>query len=88
VVVAGVNTTYLDLKALAIYASCSIRWLRARLADKYHPLPHYRIGWKLLVKREEFDVWISQYRVSRPPDELSHIVDSVVAQVRPSGRAA
>ena len=46
---------YFDLKALAAYSSCSVRWLRDRLVDRLHPLPHYRIEGKILVKREEFD---------------------------------
>jgi hypothetical protein len=83
-----VQPAYLDLKQLARYASSSTRWLRARLVDQVHPLPHYRVEGKLLVKREEFDAWITQYRVSRPTDDLSQIVESVVAQVRPPRRAA
>ncbi|WP_447975373.1 helix-turn-helix domain-containing protein [Nitrospira sp. Kam-Ns4a] len=79
---------YLDLRALAAYASCSVRWLRARLADAAHPLPHYRIGRKLLVKREEFDVWIARYRVCRRGEDLDQLVDQVVAAVcaRTAGR--
>jgi integrase len=50
---------YFDLKALAAYSSCSVRWLRDRLVDRLHPLPHHRIEGKILVKREEFDRWLS-----------------------------
>ncbi len=47
VVVSGITLTgpadpYLPLKALAAYSGCSARWLRDRLADPRHPLPHYR----------------------------------------------
>jgi len=72
---------YLSLKALATYASCSVRWLRARLVDRAHALPHYRIGGKVLVKVEEFDHWMSAYRVLSQPDELDQIVDGVVTKV-------
>lgn len=74
---------YKDLKDLADYSSCSVRWLRNRLTDKHHPLPHYRISGKLLVKVEEFDRWMAQYRVRPEPDELDRIVDGVLAQVAP-----
>ena len=79
---------YFDLKALAVYSSCSVRWLRDRLVDRLHPLPHYRIEGKILVKREEFDRWLSGSHVVNSVDGLSEIVDSVVAHMRPSKRRA
>jgi hypothetical protein len=72
---------YFDLKGLAVYASCSVRWLRDRLADRVHPLPHHRVEGKLLVKREDFDRWISQYRQDRPTDKLEDLVNGVVAEL-------
>lgn len=78
---------YLSLKGLALYSSSSVRWLRLRLHDRRHPLPHYRVNGKLLVRVEEFDRWMAQYHISPEPDELDQIVNDVVAQVgsqRPS----
>lgn len=60
---------YFDLKALAAYSSCSVRWLRDRLVDRLHPLPHYRIEGKILVKREEFDRWLSGSHVVSSADD-------------------
>ncbi len=79
---------YFDLQALAAYSSCSVRWLRDRLVDRLHPLPHYRIEGKILVKREEFDHWLSGSHVVNSADGLSEIVDAVVAHMRPSKRSA
>jgi len=79
---------YLDLKALAGYSCCSVRWLRDRLVDRMCPLPHYRIEGKILVKREEFDQWLCAFRVAMPVDGLNAIVESVIEQVRPSKRVA
>jgi hypothetical protein len=54
---------YLTLRALSQYAGCSVRWLRDRLADTDHPLPHYRLpGGRILVRRGAFDAWIGAYR--------------------------
>lgn len=75
------HAAYLDLRALASYSCCSVRWLRIQLSDSRHPLPHYRIGGKLLVRVEEFDRWMTVHRVLPSPDELDQLVDSVVAQV-------
>ena len=72
---------YFSLKALAAYSSCSIRWLRYRLADRTHPLPHHRVEGKLLVKREDFDQWIAQYREDLPVDELEGVVNGVLAKI-------
>lgn len=72
---------YLDMRALAAYASCSVRWLRQRLRDPEHPLPHYRVRGKVLVRRDEFDAWMQRYRVSRQGVDLDGIVNEVVAAV-------
>lgn len=69
---------YLSLQALAGYSSCSVRWLRDRLTDPVAPLPHHRIGGKILIRREDFDVWINQFRTVRPSTELGALVDDVL----------
>ena len=69
---------YLDLKALAGYSSCSVRWLRDRLTDPLAPLPYHRIGGKILIRRDDFDVWIQQFRTVRPSTELGTLVDDVL----------
>lgn len=84
----SVQPSFLDLKTLAAYSSCSIRWLRDRLVDQSHPLPHYRVEGKLLVQRDEFDEWMDVHRVVQPSDQLSQIVESVVSQLVPPRRVA
>ena len=79
---------YFDLQALALYSCCSVRWLRDRLVDQVRPLPYYRVEGKILVKREEFDAWLSASRIMSPVGGLSDIVESVMAQVQPSKRVA
>ncbi len=53
---------FLSLRALASYSGLSLRRLRDLLRDPLHPLPHYRIGGKILVKRDEYDAWAHRYR--------------------------
>ena len=83
-----VQPNFLDLKTLAAYSSCSVRWLRDRLVDQMHPLPHYRVGGKLLVKRDEFDSWMEAQRVAHPSGQLTDIVESVLAQISSPRRVA
>ena len=71
--------SYFDLQDLAAYSSCSVRWLRDRLTDRNTPLPHYRVGGKVLVKRDEFDTWMSRYRIASQPGDLDRLVESVAA---------
>ena len=61
------------LRALAGYSGLSVRKLRDCLEDPTHPLPHYRVGGKILVRRSEFDGWIGVYRQRGRED-----VDSIV----------
>ncbi len=54
---------YLDLDELSKYAGLSRRTLRRHLsAEIDDALPCYRVGGKILVKRSEFDDWISRFR--------------------------
>lgn len=80
--------SYFNLKTLAGYSSCSVRWLRDRLVDRMHPLPHHRVEGKLLVKKEDFDQWINAYRVCEQAQELDRIVDDVLSDFYPARNRA
>jgi hypothetical protein len=67
---------FLSLQALAAYSSLSRRKLRDHLMDPAHPLPCYRIGGKILVRRSDYDDWAARYRQVGQPD-----VDRVVIDV-------
>ena len=53
---------YLSLGGLATYAGLSVRTLRGYLTHPSKPLPHYRIGGKILVRRSDFDAWALAFR--------------------------
>lgn len=57
---------FLDLRALAGYASLSRRTLQALVNDAEDPLPSYKVGGKILVRRSEFDQWMARRRNRRP----------------------
>ena len=76
-----ITPEYLDLQALAVYSSCSVRWLRARLTDRTSPLPHHRVEGKILVSRTDFDRWISQFRTVQETGAIDTIVNGVIAGV-------
>ncbi len=38
--------------------------LRTYLSQSIRPLPHYRPGGKILVKRSEFDDWIARFKAA------------------------
>jgi hypothetical protein len=67
---------------LATYAGLSIRTLRGYLGRRHAPLPHYRIGGKILVRRSEFDRWASEFKVERPLVDLDAVVSDVVRGLR------
>lgn len=67
---------FFPLTALAAYSGLSVRKLRDLLEDPAHPLPCYRVGGKILVRRSEFDGWIARHRQVGRAD-----VDQLVADV-------
>jgi hypothetical protein len=79
---------YFDLQALAQYSCCSVRWLRNRLVDHHQPLPHYRVEGKILVKREEFDRWMTTHRTTQSASNIAELVESVVSQMQKPRRTA
>ena len=69
---------YLSLRALAAYSGLSVRTLRSYLIHAVDPLPHYRVGGKILVRRSEFDAWARRFRVARPSLDLDTLVGDLV----------
>jgi excisionase family DNA binding protein len=72
---------YLSLRALASYSGLSVRTLRGYLADPTHPLPCYRVGGKLLVRRSEFDAWIAAFREYGRTD-VTEVVEEVLRDLQ------
>jgi len=71
---------YLSLKALASYSGLSVRKLRDYLSDPLKPLPYYRVGGKIVVRRSDFDAWIARYRMTGSA-EVNKIVNEVLAKI-------
>jgi hypothetical protein len=81
VVVSTLLDPFLTLKALVGYSGIGLRRLYDLLNDPDHPLPHYRVGGKILVRRSEFDAWITFYRhVGRI--DVDKIAESVLSGLR------
>jgi hypothetical protein len=74
--VVRVDDAYLSLtKGLPAYSGLSERTLRGYLSHPSHPLPCYRIGGKVLVRRSEFDRWAEQFRAVS-----ASVVDALVSE--------
>ena len=67
---------YVSLRGLSAYSDLSVRTLRGYLSHPTRPLPHYRVGGKVLVRRSEFDLWVSAFRADGATQ-----VDAIVADV-------
>lgn len=72
---------YLDLRALAVYSSCSVRWLRDRLADQAAPLPYHRVEGKILIRREDFDLWMDGFRTIHQSADIETLVEDVMSDL-------
>jgi hypothetical protein len=71
----------MPLRTLASYAGLSVRTLRGYLRHPLTPLPHYRIGGKLLVRRSDYDAWMLGFRRVATPS-LDRVVDDVLKGLR------
>jgi hypothetical protein len=52
---------YLTIPALIAYTGLSERTLRELLDDPVNPLPHYRTGGRVTVRRSEWDLYAAQF---------------------------
>jgi excisionase family DNA binding protein len=71
---------YLSLDELATYSGLSVRQLRKLLHAPSHPLPHFRVGKRVLVKRSEYDAWAQQFHQTGEAPEAAlarEILDSM-----------
>ena len=71
---------FLSLRTLASYSCVSVRKLREYLHDPVHPLPHYRVGGKIVVRRSEFDRWMQQFR-RRGDADVERVVSEVLRDI-------
>lgn len=76
---------YLDLPRLAEYSSLAVPTLRDHI--RRGGLPHYKVGGKILVAKEEFDSWLKGFRVERE-QELNRVVDGILEDLKGKGSAA
>lgn len=72
---ATLDDGFLPLNELATYSGMSRRFLEEKLTDPHSPLPHYRVGTKIVVKRSEYDAWMEHYRVAGEPVDFKAMVD-------------
>jgi hypothetical protein len=78
---ATLEPAYLSLRDLATYSGLSVRSLRVHLKHPTAPLPHHRIGGKVLVRRTDYDAWASRFRVDRAPD-MQRVVNDLMRGLR------
>jgi hypothetical protein len=68
---------YLPVKPLAIYSGLSVRTLRSYFNHPTRPLPFYRVGGKILVRRSEFNAWVQQFRKVQNAAEFDSVVGDI-----------
>jgi AraC-like DNA-binding protein len=73
---------HLSLKALAAHAGLSVRKLRSLIAATVNPIPHHRIGGRVLVKRADYDQWAAQHR------RVGQDIDAKIEKMQKRGRKA
>lgn len=47
----------------------------------HRPLPYHRVGGKILVRKEDFDDWMSRFRTIQTATDLETLVDDVMADL-------
>ena len=83
VVVSTPLDPFLSLRALAAYSGLGARKLRDYLTDPLHPLPCYRVGGKILVRRSVFDAWLERHRIrATQAVDVDAIVGDLLGKLR------
>ncbi len=81
---------FLSLRALSAYSGLSVRTLRTLIHRRIGPLPYYQVANKILVRRNEFDAWIRQFRHGTKSDrgDVDHLVDEMLGALTAQGDQA
>jgi hypothetical protein len=72
---------YLTMKQLIAYSTMSDRWLRDAMSQALDPLPSYRAGRKVLVKRSEFDAWMQRRRTQGVAESQDDVVRELLGRL-------
>jgi excisionase family DNA binding protein len=78
----AVEDGYLPLVELATYAGLSVQTLKKYLDDPRHPLPYYRVGGRILVRRSDFDAWALLYRIAPADDDVDAAADQILRALK------
>jgi excisionase family DNA binding protein len=73
-----VRVRYLTVNQAAEYLSVSQRTIRNLLVEVVNPLPHFRKGRMIRIRRSELDRWIEAYRAVNYTD-VDKVIDDVLA---------
>ncbi len=71
---------YLGVREAASYLSVSERFVRTRLSE----IPYFKLGKKVLIRRDELDDWMEGFRVHSVKDErdgLDQIADDLAREI-------
>lgn len=71
----------LGLQELAVFGGLSVKTLRAYLTDPERPLPHHRIGARVLVNKTDYRKWRAQFQVDEQ-GEITALVERAVGGKR------
>jgi hypothetical protein len=52
----------MDIQGLVAYSTLSKRTLQGCLYDPTDPIPSYRVGSRVLIRKGEFDAWLTRRR--------------------------
>ena len=72
---------WLSLQAAANYSGLSVRTLRGWLSHLDRPLPCYRVGGKVLLRRSELDRWMLSFRQVGAED-LNALADGILKEIQ------
>jgi excisionase family DNA binding protein len=75
------DVEYFKLDELARYSGLSARTLRNYIKSGHDPLPHYRFGRRVLVRKREYDAWAEKFRFVGDP-KINVIVDETLREFR------
>ena len=67
-----------DLRGLSAYSSLSVSSLRVHIRS--NGLPAYQVHGKILVRKSEFDQWLSKFRLNKSQD-LNRLADEIIGEI-------
>jgi excisionase family DNA binding protein len=76
---------FMNIKTLSRYSGISVRKIKDLIRHPDYPLPAYKVGGSIKIKKSEFETWLNKFRLTpEKSTNVNEIVNDVMLSYQSS----